>query len=147
MLDAYDTFGRAETRSDVCDFVRRRCAMNKTNHRVSSALAAALAVGSVALIVPPAAAAGDAARGHALARTWCANCHSVEANGPAKDAVPSFGSIAARGAPEQLRARAFLNAPHPPMPDFNLSRSQTDDIVAYLQSLAENRPRQGNRPP
>lgn len=81
-------------------------------------------------------AAGDPQRGHALAQTWCANCHTVDGNGPAKDAAPSFASIAAQGKPDQLHARAFLNAPHPPMPDFNLARSQIDDIVAYLTSLA-----------
>lgn len=85
-------------------------------------------------------AAGDPERGHALARTWCANCHAVDPNGPAKDtAAPSFASIAARGRPDQLEARAFLNAPHPPMPDFGLARSQIDDVVAYLASLAPPR--------
>lgn len=81
-------------------------------------------------------AAGNPERGYALARTWCAGCHAVDANGPAKDVAPSFGSIAARGRPDQMQARAFLNAPHPPMPDFHLGRSQIDDIVAYLASLA-----------
>jgi mono/diheme cytochrome c family protein len=31
--------------------------------------------------------------------------------------------------------RAWLADPHPPMPNFNLSRQQIDDIVAYLDSL------------
>ena len=90
----------------------------------------------LALLAVRAWAAGDVERGHALAQTWCATCHTVDRNGPAKDTAPSFGSIAARGQPDQLRARAFLNAPHPPMPDFNLARAQIDDIVAYLASLA-----------
>ena len=93
----------------------------------------------LAMLAVRAWAAGDLERGHALARTWCANCHTVDANGPAKDTAPSFASIAARGRPDQLEARAFLNAPHPPMPDFGLARSQIDDIVAYLASLAPPR--------
>ena len=89
----------------------------------------------LAMLAVRAWAAGDAERGHALAQIWCANCHAIDAKGPAKDSAPSFGSIAARGKPEQREARAFLNAPHPPMPDFNLARTQIDDIVAYLATL------------
>jgi len=81
-------------------------------------------------------AAGDAARGHALARVWCSNCHLVEGSAEGKDVAPPLAQIAKRGAPNQLRARAFLSAPHPPMPNFDLARRQIDDIVAYLNSLA-----------
>jgi mono/diheme cytochrome c family protein len=81
-------------------------------------------------------AAGDAARGEALARIWCANCHIVDGNASGRDSAPSLPEIAKRGAPNQLRARAFLAAPHPPMPNFDLARPQIDDIVAYLNSLS-----------
>lgn len=84
-----------------------------------------------------AAAAGNAAEGRVLAQTWCTHCHTISREGPAKDSAPSFPSIAQNGKPDQREARAFLNAPHPPMPDFHLSRAQIDDIVAYLNSLAE----------
>lgn len=104
-------------------------------------------VASIFTSVGIAHAAGDPARGRVLARTWCSSCHTTERTNVGKDLAPSFPSIAERGQPDQLEARAFLNAPHPPMPDFNLSRSQIDDIVAYLQSLAEPAGRQGNRTP
>ncbi|HKT20349.1 MAG TPA: cytochrome c [Stellaceae bacterium] len=82
-------------------------------------------------------AAGDAARGEALAQTWCANCHVVEPGSTAaKDTAPSLREIARRGGPDQIEARTFLNAPHPPMPNFDLARAQIDDVVAYLKSLA-----------
>ena len=81
-------------------------------------------------------AAGDAARGEALAQTWCANCHLVEPNSAARDSAPPLRENARRGAPDQIVARTFLNAPHPPMPNFDLARPQIDDIVAYLKSLA-----------
>ena len=81
-------------------------------------------------------AAGDAARGEALAQTWCANCHLVEPGSAARDSAPPLREIARRGAPDQIEARTFLNAPHPPMPNFDLARPQIDDIVAYLKSLA-----------
>jgi mono/diheme cytochrome c family protein len=81
-------------------------------------------------------AAGSPEQGRSLAKTWCASCHAVEPGGVQRDApAPPFPTIAERARPEQLRA--FLNSPHPPMPNFNLSRSQIDDIVAYLQSFAK----------
>jgi cytochrome c len=83
-------------------------------------------------------AAGDAANGQALAQVWCANCHVVDVSASGKDVVPSLAEIARRGAPDQLRARAFLAAPHPPMPNFSLARQQIDDIVAYLNSLTKH---------
>lgn len=82
-------------------------------------------------------AAGDAARGQALANTWCASCHLVDPNGTGKDTAPPFPQIAKQGLPDQDEARAFVTAPHPPMPNFDLTRDQIDDIVAYLNSLAQ----------
>lgn len=90
----------------------------------------------VALSATAAHAAGDAARGAVLAKAWCSNCHIVDRSGTGKDAAPPFPSIAERNAPDQLQPKAFLAAPHPPMPDFNLARTEIDDIVAYLNSLA-----------
>jgi mono/diheme cytochrome c family protein len=102
---------------------------------------AAGAVLSVAMLLSfgpaPARAAGDADRGLTLAKTWCTSCHTIDRAGPARDVAPSFPSIAERGRPEQLEARAFLNAPHPPMPDFHFTRAEIDDIVAYLKRLAD----------
>ena len=80
-------------------------------------------------------AAGDPDRGRALAQVWCVNCHVVGNSG--KDTAPPLAEIARRGDPAQREARAFLNAPHPPMPNFNLANQQIDDLVAYLQSLAQ----------
>lgn len=81
-------------------------------------------------------AAGDATRGAVLAKAWCSSCHIVDRGGTGKDAAPPFPLIAERNAPDQLEPEAFLAAPHPPMPDFNLARAEIDDIVAYLNSLA-----------
>lgn len=82
-------------------------------------------------------AAGDAAKGRALARLWCSDCHLVDADSSGKDTAPPLAEIAQRGAPDQLEARSFIAAPHPPMPNFDLAREQIDDIVAYLNSLAK----------
>jgi mono/diheme cytochrome c family protein len=33
--------------------------------------------------------------------------------------------------------KAWLQAPHPPMPNFNLSRQEIDDVAAYLAALPQ----------
>ena len=87
-------------------------------------------------LVAEARAAGDVARGQALANAWCVSCHIVDRKGTGTDIAPPFPRIAESDALEQRSPRAFLSAPHPPMPDFNLAREQIEDIVAYLNSLA-----------
>lgn len=102
--------------------------------RLRSAIAAAAV--STALGAVPAWAAGDAASGHSLARQWCTSCHIVDDSGRGSDTAPPFAAIARRRADNPAWVRTWLVAPHPPMPNFNLSRQQIDDVVAYLQSLA-----------
>ncbi len=92
---------------------------------------------ALAMLSASAWAAGDTARGRVLAEVWCSDCHIVDADGNGKDAAPPFAAIARRGWPAQRIARAFIAAPHPPMPNFDLARAQIDDIVAYLNSLAK----------
>lgn len=79
------------------------------------------------------AAAADVARGAQLARQWCANCHVI--GGPAAPTVqqgpPSFRSIGLNA--DQLRT--FLTHPHGAMPDFALSRTEIDDLIAYIETF------------
>lgn len=82
-----------------------------------------------------AAAAEAAGRGLAFARQWCVSCHQVEPGGAASDAAPPFATVANDSAVTEGGLRAWLIDPHPPMPNFNLSRGEIDDIVAYLNSL------------
>jgi len=80
--------------------------------------------------------AGDAAVGHALAQRWCASCHAVEpAASQVNDVAPSFDAIASTSGQNQAKLYAWVRAPHPAMPDFQLSRQNIDDIVTYIQSL------------
>jgi hypothetical protein len=62
-------------------------------------------------------------------------CHIVDTSGEETDAAPSFQSIAQDRSKDQAWLRAWLVAPHPRMPDLNLSRDEIDDIIAYLSSL------------
>jgi len=86
-----------------------------------------------------ASAAGSAEAGKRLAQQWCASCHQVEPNAPAKDTAPPFASLGVEKGKDPGWIRAWLANPHPPMQGINLSRQQIDDIVAYLQSLAPPR--------
>ena len=98
---------------------------------------AVLAAVLVCMAVAPALAAGDAEAGHGLALKWCTSCHVVDAGSTqGSDTAPSFASIAQRHAKDQGWLRAWLTAPHPPMPNLGLSRQQIDDVMAYLGSLA-----------
>jgi cytochrome c len=100
-------------------------------------LLAALAVALLCLSAnAPAATAGDAQAGQTLARLWCSSCHIVDLSGHGPDTAPPFPSIARRKPEDRTWVRAWLVSPHPPMPNFNLSRQEIDDVVAYLDSLA-----------
>ncbi|MBV8397855.1 MAG: cytochrome c [Acetobacteraceae bacterium] len=80
---------------------------------------------------------GNLAEGHQLAQTWCSNCHLVDPNGQSRatDVAPSFASVANMPSTTSAALHAFLTTPHPPMPDFRLSRTEMDDVVAYILSL------------
>jgi cytochrome c len=79
----------------------------------------------------------SAERGKDLATRLCRNCHlldsSTDQTVPA--GTPTFRSMAT--APSQTRERvlAALIQPHVPMPDVQLSRTEIDDIIAYLDAL------------
>jgi mono/diheme cytochrome c family protein len=105
-------------------------AVSAVKRWASGALAgAALSVAAVA------AAEGDAEQGRALADAWCASCHQVAPGGTATDAAPAFPTIANDPGMTQQRLRGWLVAPHPPMPDFHLTRAEIDAIIAYLETL------------
>ena len=96
-------------------------------------LAAAL-LAILPVTASPVAAEGNAKTGALLARHWCGSCHGV-GSGIAADAAPPLESIAERPY-EDRWLRAWLADPHPPMPNFSLSRSEIEDIVAYLRALS-----------
>jgi mono/diheme cytochrome c family protein len=80
---------------------------------------------------------GDPAAGRTLALSVCANCHLVQ-NGQRQapmDSVPSFAALARDPAMSDARLHNFLNRPHPPMPNIELSRQQIADLVSYIASL------------
>ena len=92
----------------------------------------------LAASLPLAAQAGDSAEGQRLALQWCTSCHVVDENQEnASDAAPPFFEIANDPARTSGGLRAWLANPHPPMPPVNLSHRETEDIIAYLESLRQ----------
>jgi mono/diheme cytochrome c family protein len=90
----------------------------------------------ICLLSGAAPATGDAQAGRQLAQTWCSACHAIGAPGTATDAAPSWPAVAEdyRNDPDALRA--WLLTDHPQMPNFDLSRSEIEDLVAYFATLA-----------
>jgi mono/diheme cytochrome c family protein len=88
-------------------------------------------------------AAEDAAKvtaGKVLAKGWCAHCHIVSEDqrlAPAAG-VPTFLAVANDPAMTETALRVFLATPHMRMPDFMLTREETDRIIAYILSLRGN---------
>ena len=82
-------------------------------------------------------AAGDAAAGQRLAEQWCRSCHLIApGEGRTSDGAPAFQAVAEDPATTADGLRAWLFSPHPPMPNFDLSQREIDDLTAYILSLA-----------
>ncbi len=80
---------------------------------------------------------GDAEAGRMMAVEICAECHNVilspeieRANAPR-----SFTAIAKDRVYTPTSLRVFFATPHVQMPDFIFTRSQQDDLIAYLMTM------------
>jgi mono/diheme cytochrome c family protein len=95
------------------------------------------ALAALAAMAAPVAAqtVGDPAQGARLARQWCAHCHVVGPGIPGGDVAPPFASVARLSSTTALSLRVYLQTPHRRMPDWMLSRTETDDLIAYILSL------------
>ena len=79
---------------------------------------------------------GDPAAGARLAREVCAKCHLVSEDQAIDPAVgPSLLEVAEHPATTEMSLRAFLQTPHPTMPNLMLTPDETDDVIAYLLTL------------
>ncbi len=106
--------------------------MPKTVYRLAvTGLAMGLMIGALGLV----AAAADPDEGARLARRWCTSCHIVAPGSDGSDAAPPFQMIADDPNVTEGGLRAWLADPHPPMPRFDLTRAETDAIIAYIKSL------------
>jgi mono/diheme cytochrome c family protein len=90
----------------------------------------------LALLCAPAGAAGDPIVGKVIAEGWCAACHIVAAEQTSSlKGAPTFPEIAARAQSDYAVLEGVLADPHPSMLNFNLSREQIRDLLAYIDSL------------
>ncbi|MGD0633926.1 MAG: c-type cytochrome [Beijerinckiaceae bacterium] len=79
------------------------------------------------------AQAADADHGEIVAKRWCASCHIVAPDQKrGSDNVPTFESIAKRPGFDKAKLAFFLLDPHPKMPNMSLTRSEAEDIAAYI---------------
>jgi mono/diheme cytochrome c family protein len=104
------------------------------------AMRSALIAALVALALPAVAAAqpGAAAKGEALVRRNCAQCHAVGRDGDSPDrAAPPFRTLGARYPIDALAeglAEGLLTG-HPAMPEFRFTPDEVKSIVAYLKAI------------
>lgn len=79
---------------------------------------------------------GDARAGRQVATSLCIQCHQIDgATGDPARVPPGFRVIADTPSLTALSLRVFLQTPHGDMPRYQLTATETDDIIAYIQSL------------
>ena len=79
---------------------------------------------------------GDARAGRVVAASLCIQCHQID--GADRDPTrvpPGFGAVADMASQTALSLRVFLQTPHGNMPRYQLTATETDDVIAYIQSL------------
>ena len=106
--------------------------------RPAAFLLACLFAGAVAC---PAAAQDPVTieRGAGLAKVWCSSCHLVGTGDQASALAdaPPFATLATRpGFGDDALAIALFR-PHPPMPRFDIGRSDIRALAAYIASLRD----------
>lgn len=77
-------------------------------------------------------------RGHDLARTVCASCHDVEANGPSPNRrAPPFRILAGHYVELTLHMKLveIAETGHYDMPPIAVHSDQVRDLAAYINSL------------
>src|ERR1019366_4857680 len=81
---------------------------------------------------------GAPASGQQIATRLCSSCHRVLPMTLSDKAdPPSFQSIPDLPSTTGLSLNVFLHSNHKDMPDFMLSRTVSDDLVAYILSLKQ----------
>jgi mono/diheme cytochrome c family protein len=79
---------------------------------------------------------GSPSPGRQIATTICGNCHKVTPTMPPSTvASPTFEDIANLPSTTALSLKVFLRSNHNKMPNFIISRADTDDVIAYILSL------------
>ncbi len=81
--------------------------------------------------------AADVQRGEQFARRVCGVCHIVfKGQSPRNPNAPSFQSVANSPHFREKGVR-LLWEQHPTMPNISLTQQESDDVAAYIKSLAK----------
>jgi mono/diheme cytochrome c family protein len=69
-----------------------------------------------------------------ISERWCSACHTT-GSAPGKHRAPSFAAIAAKKDVTTGMIASFLRLPHATMPNFPLSRKDTEDLAALIMDM------------
>ena len=78
---------------------------------------------------------GSITSGHQIAITICGNCHEVSTYSRKTAIGPKLEDIANLPSTTAQSLREFLGSRHKRMPNFIISRADTEDVVAYILTL------------
>ena len=87
-------------------------------------------------------ASANSKAGRAYAREVCSPCHAVSAEQASQRIVaiaPDFQTIANTPGMTATALRAFLQTPHPKMPNLILAPEQSADVITFILSLRDRR--------
>jgi len=85
-------------------------------------------------------APGDSEAGRVYAREVCSPCHAVSAEQALQRTIaiaPDFQTIANTPGMTATALRAFLQTPHPKMPNLILAPEQSADVITFILSLRD----------
>ena len=85
---------------------------------------------------------GNPEAGRVFARRVCSSCHAVTAEQASQRTIaigPDFQTIANTSGLTATALRAFLQTPHPKMPNLILTPEQWADVIAFVLSLRDRR--------
>ena len=85
---------------------------------------------------------GNPEAGRVYARQVCSPCHAVTAEQASQRTIaigPDFQTIANTSGLTATALRAFLQTPHPKMPNLILTPEQSADVIAFVLSLRDRR--------
>lgn len=90
----------------------------------------------------PAVAAeqGNAKAGLEFATEFCSSCHAVAGDFSPLAAATPFKEVAERPGMTGTALAVFLQTSHPTMPNIILNKQDMFDVIAYIDSLKEERP-------
>jgi mono/diheme cytochrome c family protein len=95
-----------------------------------------LGLAALGLILAEPSESGSISSGHHIAITICGNCHEDPTSSQKTAIGPTLEDIANLPSTTALSLKEFLGSRHKKrMPDFLLSRADTEDVIAYILSL------------